>query len=169
MHSRTPFLIHPCPGDQCDGCKGKCLIPDKKTFEVHIEQGMKHGSKITLRGEAGCSEPGLAPGDIILVVVQKEHDVFQRANIDLVMEKSISLADALTGCSFTFKHLDGRVLRVTIPQGGEAGEGAWGRDVGISAARHLQAGGRYRLRARGRDYKSTGGACCRRFAFTLYR
>lgn len=113
----------PCPGDQCDVCKGKCLIPDKKTFEVHIEQGMKHGSKITLRGEAGCSEPGLAPGDIILVVVQKEHDVFQRANIDLVMEKSISLADALTGCSFTFKHLDGRVLRVTIPRGG-SGEGA---------------------------------------------
>lgn len=46
-------------------------MADKKTFEVHIEPGMKHGSKITLRGEAGCSEPGLAPGDIILVVAQK--------------------------------------------------------------------------------------------------
>ncbi|KXZ50899.1 hypothetical protein GPECTOR_14g147 [Gonium pectorale] len=104
-------------GDQCTNCKGKCLVSDKKTFEVHIEAGMKHGSRIVLRGEAGCSEPGLAPGDIILVVVQKEHDVFQRAGVDLVMEKHISLTEALTGCTFTFKHLDGRVLRVTIPQG----------------------------------------------------
>ncbi|PNH11245.1 Chaperone protein dnaJ 2 [Tetrabaena socialis] len=105
------------PSDQCQSCKGKCLVSDKKTFDVHIEAGMKHGSRISLRGEAGCSEPGLAPGDIILVVVQKEHDVFQRANVDLVMEKSISLTEALTGCSFTFKHLDGRILRVVIPQG----------------------------------------------------
>lgn len=104
-------------GDQCTGCKGKCLVPDKKTFDVHIEAGMKHGSRIPLRGEAGCSEPGLAPGDIILVVVQKEHDIFQRAGVDLVMERTISLSEALTGCSFTFKHLDGRVLRVAIPQG----------------------------------------------------
>ncbi|GLC33245.1 hypothetical protein PLESTB_000355200 [Pleodorina starrii] len=105
------------PGDQCTSCKGKCLVADKKTFDVHIDAGMKHGSKIVLRGEAGCSEPGLAPGDIILVVVQKEHDVFQRAGVDLVMEKTISLTEALTGCTFTFKHLDGRVLRVVIPQG----------------------------------------------------
>ena len=46
----------------CPTCKGKCLISEKKTFEVHIEQGMKQGSKVVLRGEAGCSEPGLAPG-----------------------------------------------------------------------------------------------------------
>ncbi|EFJ49194.1 molecular chaperone [Volvox carteri f. nagariensis] len=104
-------------GDQCASCKGKCLVADKKTFDVHIDAGMKHGSKVVLRGEAGCSEPGLAPGDIILVVVQKEHDVFQRAGVDLVMERTISLTEALTGCTFTFKHLDGRVLRVAIPQG----------------------------------------------------
>lgn len=36
--------------------------------QVHIDKGMKNGSKVVLRGEAGCSEPGLAPGDIILLV-----------------------------------------------------------------------------------------------------
>ncbi|PNW69999.1 hypothetical protein CHLRE_17g701500v5 [Chlamydomonas reinhardtii] len=105
------------PSDSCTACKGKCLVSDKKTFEVHIEPGMKHGSRIVLRGEAGCTEPGLAPGDIILVIVQKEHDVFQRAGVDLVMERHISLREALTGCTFNFKHLDGRLLRVTIPEG----------------------------------------------------
>mmetsp|Transcript_5398 Transcript_5398/g.11894 ORF Transcript_5398/g.11894 Transcript_5398/m.11894 type:complete len:435 (+) Transcript_5398:126-1430(+) len=105
------------PSDQCTKCKGKGLISEKKTFEVHIEPGMKQGSKITLRGEAGCSEPGLAPGDVVLVVQQKEHDVFKRVNIDLIMEKKISLTEALCGCTFHVKHLDGRVLKVTTPPG----------------------------------------------------
>jgi hypothetical protein len=118
-------------GDQCGSCKGKCLVADKKTFDVHIDTGMKHGSKIVLRGEAGCSEPGLAPGDIILVVVQKEHDVFQRAGVDLVMEKTISLTEALTGCTFNFKHLDGRVLRVVIPLGTYVEESLKAREEGI--------------------------------------
>eukprot|EP00983_Pelagomonas_calceolata_P066004 1148822-Pelagomonas_calceolata.AAC.3 len=39
------------------------------------------GSKITLRGEAGCSEPGLQPGDVILMVQQKDHDYFKRVNV----------------------------------------------------------------------------------------
>lgn len=58
-----------CPSsDRCDTCNGDQLVSNKKTFEVHIDKGMKNGSKVYLRGEAGCSEPGLAPGDIILVV-----------------------------------------------------------------------------------------------------
>lgn len=104
-------------GDQCGSCKGKCLVSEKKTFEVHVEQGMKAGSKVVLRGEAGCSEAGLAPGDVILLIAPKEHATFKRVNIDLIMQKTISLADALCGCSFRFKHLDGRVLSVTTPPG----------------------------------------------------
>jgi len=55
-----------CPraaGDRCDGCSGNQLVTEKKTFEVHVEQGMRNGQKITLRGEAGCSEAGLQPGE----------------------------------------------------------------------------------------------------------
>lgn len=105
------------PGDTCTACRGKCLVAEKKTFEVHIEPGMKQGSKIVLRGEAGCSEPGLAPGDVVLVVAQREHESFKRVNIDLVMEKKINLVDALCGCEFHVKHLDGRVLKVVMPPG----------------------------------------------------
>lgn len=104
-------------GDKCTACQGKCLISDKGTFEVHIEKGMKSGSKITLRGEAGCSEPGLQPGDVVLVVQQKEHDVFQRAHADLVFEKKLTLAEALCGTSFLIKQLDGRLLKVTTAPG----------------------------------------------------
>eukprot|EP00798_Chlamydomonas_sp_ICE-L_P014207 gene14207-20177_t len=104
-------------GDQCTACKGKCLVSEKKTFEVHVEQGMKQGSKIVLRGEAGCSEPGLTPGDVVLVIQQKEHETFKRVNVDLVIEKKISLTEALCGVTLHIKHLDGRVLQIATPPG----------------------------------------------------
>lgn len=43
---------------------------------------------------------------------EKEHDSFKRINIDLIYEKKITLTEALCGCDFTIKQLDGRVLRV---------------------------------------------------------
>lgn len=43
-------------------------------------QGQKHGDKITLRGEAGCPEPSVAPGDVVFVLEQKEHRLFNRIN-----------------------------------------------------------------------------------------
>lgn len=66
---------------------------------------MQAGARITLRGEAGCSEPGLAPGDVVLIIAPKEHSTFKRVGIDLIMTKKISLADALCGTTFHFKHL----------------------------------------------------------------
>ncbi|KAG1668475.1 hypothetical protein FOA52_005248 [Chlamydomonas sp. UWO 241] len=103
--------------DQCPSCKGKCLVSEKKTFEVHVEQGMKAGARVVLRGEAGCSEPGLAPGDVVLIIAPKEHALFKRVGIDLIMTKSISLSDALCGTSFNLKHLDGRILSVRSADG----------------------------------------------------
>lgn len=108
-------------GDRCASCNGACLVSEKKTFEVQVEQGMKHGQKIVLRGEAGCTEPGLTPGDVVLVVQQKQHDVFKRiqqANpADLLLEKTISLKEALCGCSFEVQHLDGRTLHIKTKEG----------------------------------------------------
>ena len=63
------------------------LVPEKKVFEVHIEQGHKHASKIVLRGEAGRSEPNVEPGDVIFVLEQKQHKDFRRIHSDLVYEK----------------------------------------------------------------------------------
>ena len=63
------------------------LTPERKVFEVHIEQGHKYGAKVVLRGEAGMSELGVLPGDVIFVLEAKPHKMFKRANNDLVMEK----------------------------------------------------------------------------------
>ena len=105
--------------DRCPSCSGRGLVPEKKVFDVHVEPGHKHGSKIILRGEAGCPDPTVAPGDIIFVLEQKPHALFKRIGADLVMERPISLAEALTGFDFTLPTLEeGRTIRVSHPAGG---------------------------------------------------
>ena len=62
-------------------------MPERKVFEVHIEQGHKYGAKVVLRGEAGMSELGVLPGDVIFVLEPKQHKTFKRVQNDIVMEK----------------------------------------------------------------------------------
>lgn len=80
--------------------------------QVHVEKGHKHGSKVVLRGEAGCNELNVQPGDVIVVLEQKEHEVFKRIGADLITTRHISLREALCGVSFTIKALDDRVMLI---------------------------------------------------------
>lgn len=52
-------------------------LKNKKSFYLFSAIGMKDGQKITFHGE-GDQEPGLEPGDIIIVLDQKDHSVFTR-------------------------------------------------------------------------------------------
>ena len=51
-------------------------------------------------------------GDVIIVCQQQPHKTFQRKGADLLMQKTITLAEALTGVDFIFNHLDGSQVRV---------------------------------------------------------
>jgi len=101
--------------DRCKVCKGKKVSKERKVLEVHIEKGMRNGQKITFSGEADQA-PGTVPGDIIFVVQEKEHTVFQRKGNNLIMEKKISLVEALCGFETYIEHLDRRHLHIkTLP------------------------------------------------------
>jgi hypothetical protein len=54
--SALPFLQGQwqcdCGQDKCTSCHGEKTVKEKKTLEVHINKGMKHGEKIVFRGEA---------------------------------------------------------------------------------------------------------------------
>jgi len=102
--------------DKCKDCLGKKVTTEKKIIHVYIDKGMKHGQKITYPGDAD-EAPGCEPGDIIFVLVEKKHDVFQRQGNNLKMDYSLTLLEALTGFSFTITHLDGRILYVKSEKG----------------------------------------------------
>ena len=105
------------PEDKCQKCNGKKFVTEKKIFEVVIEAGMKHGQRITMRGEAGYTQPGVSPGDLVFILDQKEHPEFSRKGADLLMAKKITLTEALCGYTFEVDHLDDRKLVVSSKPG----------------------------------------------------
>lgn len=103
--------------NQCKRCKGKKVTPEKKILDVFIEKGMVDGQKICMKGE-GDEEPGLEPGDVNMIIKQKDHPVFTRKGGDLFCHAKITLAEALCGFNrVILTHLDGRGIQVAHPRG----------------------------------------------------
>jgi DnaJ family protein A protein 2 len=102
------------PASRCKTCNGKQASNERKVIEVVIDKGTPNHHKQNFHGE-GDEEPGVAAGDVIIVIVEKEHSVFKRKKSDLIMTKKISLKEALTGYCFTLKHLDGDKVIQSAP------------------------------------------------------
>eukprot|EP01108_Squamamoeba_japonica_P006433 TRINITY_DN522_c0_g4_i2.p2 TRINITY_DN522_c0_g4~~TRINITY_DN522_c0_g4_i2.p2 ORF type:complete len:415 (+),score=214.28 TRINITY_DN522_c0_g4_i2:93-1337(+) len=103
--------------DRCTTCRGRCVVEERKVVTLFVEKGMKHGQKITFRGEANAA-PGVEPGDIVMVLQQVKHARFERSGGDLVAKRTLSLRDALCGTELHEKALDGRPLLLRTPAGG---------------------------------------------------
>ncbi|KAJ1822320.1 Type I HSP40 co-chaperone [Coemansia sp. S610] len=104
------------PRHKCKKCDGNKVIQERKQLEVHIDRGMKSGQKVVFQGEAD-QEPGIVPGDIVIVIEEKEHSRFKRRGDDLFYEAEIDLITALAGGNLHIQHLDDRVLDVAILPG----------------------------------------------------
>jgi DnaJ family protein A protein 2 len=79
-------------------------------------QRHERGQTITFSGESDQA-PGVVPGDVVIVIEEKPHERFKRNDNNLVTDVEIDLLMALGGGQFSIKHLDDRVLVVTIPPG----------------------------------------------------
>ena len=70
---------------------------------------MKDDQQIRFTGE-GDQSPGLEAGDVVIVLDEKEHNVFRRRGIDLLMQLELSLTEALCGFQRCIQTLDNRSL-----------------------------------------------------------
>ncbi|XP_022046286.1 dnaJ homolog subfamily A member 4 [Acanthochromis polyacanthus] len=124
MIQQTQSMCSDCQGqgekfsskDRCKNCNGHKVERKKKILEVHIDKGMKDGQKITFHGE-GDQEPGLEPGDVIIVLDQKENPVFKRQEDNLRTTVNLKLVEALCGFKKTIQTLDNRTLIISTQPG----------------------------------------------------
>uniref|UniRef100_A0A3Q3GAW0 DnaJ heat shock protein family (Hsp40) member A1 n=1 Tax=Labrus bergylta TaxID=56723 RepID=A0A3Q3GAW0_9LABR len=99
-----------------------CLVI-QKVFSAHADPSRTWKSslnerwqKIVFHGE-GDQEPGIEPGDIIVVLDLREHSTFTRKGEDLVMSMELQLVEALCGFKKPVQTLDNRTLLITSPPG----------------------------------------------------
>ena len=101
------------PANLCKSCNGKCTTKERKILEVHVERGMAHEETIRFAGEAD-QEPDVIPGDIVIILDVQPNDKFQRKGNHLTTTCPIPLSTALCGGTVTLKHLDNRVLSISV-------------------------------------------------------
>lgn len=82
-------------------------------MSIDIKPGWKKGTKITFP-EKGHEQPNVVPADLIFVIDEKPHGIYKRDGNDLVVNRRISLIDALAGTTIILPTLDGRSLTIPI-------------------------------------------------------
>lgn len=93
-------------GKKCKKCKTQKIVREKETLEVQLDQGVPNGHKQTFHGKSD-EYPDCTPGDVVILIKEKDHKVFKRKQGDLAMTLKISLQEALTGFKKEFTYLDG--------------------------------------------------------------
>jgi len=137
-----------CPGcagrgtiidDPCPVCTGSGQTQREESLAVKIPPGAEEGLVLRVAGKGGPSEsPGVAPGDLLVVVRGVPDDRFERDGADLWRTQELNVADAVLGTEISVPTLEGPVS-AKVPPGTQPG-----------AQLRLRAKGLPRFAARGR-------------------
>ncbi|KAF7544190.1 hypothetical protein G7Z17_g10142 [Cylindrodendrum hubeiense] len=130
--------------DRCKQCNGKKTIVDRKVLHVHVDKGVRSGTKVEFRGE-GDQAPGVQAGDVVFEIEQKPHPRFTRKEDDLLYNCEIELVTALAGGTIFIEHLDERWLSIDILPGEAIAQDSvkMVRGQGMPAPRHHDHGNLY--------------------------
>ncbi|KZD12780.1 molecular chaperone DnaJ [Oceanibaculum pacificum] len=105
----------------CRVCGGAGRQQKDKTLSVSIPAGVEDGTRIRLAGEGEAGLRGAASGDLYIFLSIAPHRFFQREGSDIHCRVPIPMTKAALGGSIEVPTLEGRRVKVTIPEGTQAG------------------------------------------------
>jgi DnaJ-class molecular chaperone len=93
----------------------------EKTFEnetiyVNVPKGMDEGEMILLKDKGNVVSDD-CKGDVKIFVKIENNTEFKRMGLDLILEKTISVKEALCGFSFEIKYITGKTYTITNHSG----------------------------------------------------
>ena len=101
-------------GKNCIKCNGTKTMSIQKHLDCYVRPGSAPGTSISFKNESDWIPDCSDVGDLIVFInCKNEEGIFRREGNNLIMNKSITLLEALTKTIFYFKHLDDRVIRIT--------------------------------------------------------
>uniref|UniRef100_A0A5B7BNG0 J domain-containing protein n=1 Tax=Davidia involucrata TaxID=16924 RepID=A0A5B7BNG0_DAVIN len=89
------------------------LTPETEILTIDVKPGWKKGTKITFP-DKGNEQLNQLPADLVFVIDEKPHNFYKRDCNDLIVNHSVSLAEALAGTTVNLTTLDGRNLSIPV-------------------------------------------------------
>lgn len=128
----TPFgqirQEHGCPdcgasgkkvANPCGVCRGEGTVPKEEIVSVDIPAGVSSGMVLSMQGYGNYVKDGI-PGDLQILVEELREFYFKREGNNLLVEKEVSVIDAIIGSQVKVKTPHGDIP-ITIQPGTEHG------------------------------------------------
>lgn len=122
----------------CPTCRGEGRVKIQNMVSVDIPAGVASGNYIPIEGQGNAGRRGGPPGDLIVVIEEKDHDIFSRSDNNIVCQVPISFDVAALGGRIEIPILGGTDT-LEIPAGTQTGKLFRLRGKGIP---HLRRRGR---------------------------
>jgi molecular chaperone DnaJ len=129
---RTPFGVFQgvvqcddCNGtgstaqDPCPRCDGQGREEKEQTVSINIPAGIGDRMQLRVPGQGNSGLPGQPPGDLLVGIYIKEHELFTREGDDLHIVSSVTYPQAVFGTTLDVPLLKGSV-KIAIPPGTES-------------------------------------------------
>ena len=120
----------PCPTFHGDG-----RVQETETITVKVPAGVSSGNFIPLRGLGDAGPRGGTAGDLIVIIEEKEHALFEREGNDLHLTVPVSYSTLALGGKVEVPTLDGGTATVHVHAGSPSGHVSRLRGKGLPSLR----------------------------------
>lgn len=104
----------------CGDCRGTGRKKGKRSITVRIPEGVETGSRLRVGGKGEGGTHGGPAGDLYVILHVKPHSLFERHDLDLLVEVPVPLQTAVLGGEVSVPTLEG-TSRIKIPAGTQSG------------------------------------------------
>jgi len=107
--------------EKCKKCSGNGVVNGEEIITIQIPSGVENGMQLSVPGRGNAAVRGGVNGDLIVLVEELEHPLFERVQNNLHYNLFVSITEAVLGESVEVPTLDGKV-RVKIDAGTQSGK-----------------------------------------------
>lgn len=121
--------------EPCRTCGGDGRVSESETVSVKVPPGVASGNYIPLRGLGDAGLRGGPAGDLVVLIEEKEHEVFERHDGDLLLEMPVSFAVLALGGRLEVPLLGGGTHALDVSAGTASGHAVRVRGKGLPGLR----------------------------------
>ena len=107
--------------NKCPHCSGNGIVKGEEVVVVNIPAGVAAGMQLNLSGKGNAAPNGGVNGDLLIVIDEIEHDIFERDGNNLYVNYYISFPQAALGATVEIPILEG-MAKVKIAPGTQSGQ-----------------------------------------------
>ncbi len=103
--------------DPCPRCRGDGRTEISETISVDVPAGVQEGNYIPISGKGHAGPRGGPPGDLVILIEEEPHGVFERHGDDLLCDVPVSFPTVALGGKVDVPTITGGTARLEIPAG----------------------------------------------------